>query len=65
MPANNPKLHHIIEQLCTTGCERVNEVIEILERQESIEETHQLNTQESEFVLLELKAIMAVYEQKP
>ena len=64
MPANNEQLQHIIEQLCTTGCERVNEVIEILERQESIEEMHELNTQESEFVLLELKTIMAVYDQE-
>lgn len=64
MPANNPKLQHLIEQLCTTGCERVNEVIEILEREESIEETRELSAEESEFVLLELKTIMAVYEQK-
>ena len=64
MPANNPKLQHLIEQLCTSGCERVNEVIEILERNESIEETRQLSAEESEFVLLELKAIMAVYEQE-
>ena len=64
MPANNEKLQHIIEQLCVSGCERVNEVIEVLERNESIKETHELNTQESEFVLLELKAIMAVYEEK-
>ncbi|MCK5003142.1 MAG: hypothetical protein KAS57_08955 [Gammaproteobacteria bacterium] len=64
MPANNPKLQHIIEQLCTTGCERVNEVIEILERQENIQETGQLSTEESKIVLHELKAIMAVYEQE-
>ena len=64
MPANNEQLQHIIEQLCVTGCERVNEVIEILERQESIEEMHELNAQESEFVLLELKTIMAVYDQE-
>ena len=64
MPANNEKTQHIIEQLCTTGCERVNEVIEILERQESIEETRTLNSEESQYVLQELKTIMAVYEQE-
>ena len=64
MPANNEKLQHIIEQLCTTGCDRVNEVIELLERQESIEETRELSTQECDAVLLELKAIMAVYDQE-
>ena len=63
MPANNPKLQHIIEQLCTTGCERVNEVIEILENQGSIEETRTLNSEESQHVLQELKTIMAVYDQ--
>ena len=64
MPANNEQLQHLIEQLCTTGCERVNEVIEILERQESVEETRELSAEESEFVLLELKVIMAVYDQE-
>ena len=64
MPANNEKLQHIIEQLCVSGCERVNEVIEILERNQCIEETNELSGQESAFVLLELKAIMAVYEEK-
>ncbi|MDH5388852.1 MAG: hypothetical protein OEY06_10435 [Gammaproteobacteria bacterium] len=64
MPPNNQKLQDIIEQLCTTGCDRVNEVIEILERQESIKETSELNEQECTIVLLELKAIMAVYEQE-
>lgn len=64
MSTNNEKLQLIIEQLCTTGCERVNEVIEILQRQESIEETSKLSRQESNIVLLELKAIMSVYEHK-
>jgi len=64
MPANNPKLQHIIEQLCTTGCERVNEVIDILEKQGSIEETRTLNSEESQHVLQELKTIMAVYDQE-
>ncbi|MES0328380.1 MAG: hypothetical protein ABUK13_09350 [Gammaproteobacteria bacterium] len=63
MNKHNEKLHDIIEQLCATGCERVNEVIEILECQGSIEETIQLSAQECDTVLLELKAIMAVYEQ--
>lgn len=65
MNKRNEKLQDIIEQLCATGCERVNEVIEILEYQGSTEETHSLNKQECDTVLLELKAIMAVYEQKP
>ena len=64
MPANNEKLKLIIEQICSSGCERVNEVIEKLQRQESIEETSKLSLQESNIVLLELKDIMSVYEHK-
>ena len=64
MPSKNEKLQLIIEQLCATGCERVNEIIDILEHQGSIEETNQLNKQECDIILLELKAVMAVYEQK-
>ncbi|MDH5612018.1 MAG: hypothetical protein OEY66_06135 [Gammaproteobacteria bacterium] len=64
MPHNNVKLQHIIENICSTGCERVYEIIAIMERRESIEETSQLNSQESEIVLQELKNIMAVYKQK-
>lgn len=63
MNKHNEKLQNIIEQLCATGCERVNEVIEILECQGSIEETNELSEQERDTVLLELKAVMAVYEQ--
>ena len=64
MPSNNPKLQHIIEQLCTSGCERVNEIIETLERQDSVEETSQLGIEERKIVLREIKAIMAVYQQE-
>ena len=62
---NNQQLQLLIEQLCSTGCERVNEIIEILENQGSIKETSQLSKQECDVVLLELKTIMAVYEEKP
>ena len=62
MPLNNKKLRPIIELICTAGCDRVNEVIEILEQQQKTEETCELNTQESELVLQELKAVMAVYD---
>lgn len=64
MLTNNQKLQHIIEQLCTTGCDQVNEVIEILEQQGGIEQTGELNEQEYTIVLLELKTIMAMYDQE-
>ena len=65
MPNNNKKLQQLIEQLCSTGCERVNEIIEILENQGSTNETNQISKQECDVVLLELKTIMAVYEENP
>ncbi|MDA3869067.1 MAG: hypothetical protein PF589_03805 [Gammaproteobacteria bacterium] len=61
---NNEKLQHVIDHICANGCEHVKEVIEILERHENSPETSPLSAQETELVLLELKAIMAVYEQK-
>lgn len=64
MPHNNEKLQYVIEHICANGCEHVKEVIEILGHKESIPETSPLSAQETELVLLELKAIMAVYEQK-
>lgn len=63
MPTNNEKLQHIIEQICTNGCDRVNEIIEQLEHNHCIDETSTLDKDESRIVLQELKAIMAVYEQ--
>lgn len=60
---NNEKLQHVIEHICANGCEHVKDVIEILERRESTPETSPLSAQETESVLLELKAIMTVYEQ--
>jgi len=63
MSTHNEKLQHIIEQICSAGCDRVYEIIEILEQQESIEETNALSQEESDIVLMELKTIMSVYEQ--
>ena len=64
MPGNNKKLQAIIEQICSTGCEQVNEIIETLERDESIEETKLLSAEECDIILHDLKSIMAIYEQQ-
>ena len=64
MPSNNNNLQDIIEQICSAGCERVNEVIEILDRNETVEETKQLSPENCKALLHELKAIMSIYEQK-
>ncbi len=52
----------IIESICELGCERVNEIIGTLECGNSVEETHALDKSDQQRVLLELKAIMAVYD---
>ena len=64
MPGNNEQIQLIIEQICVTGCDRVNEVIEILERDENIEETKLLSAEECDIILHDLKSIMAIYEQQ-
>ncbi|MDQ1363575.1 MAG: hypothetical protein QG652_1436 [Pseudomonadota bacterium] len=58
------KATKIIEQICNLGCNRVNEIIEQLERGERTDETNGLNREEIVSVLQELKAIMAVYRKR-
>ena len=64
MSTSNIKLQHIIEQICTSGCDRVYEIIDTLEQQNPTDETRELNSEETIIVLQELKTIMAVYKQK-
>ena len=53
----------IIESICEHGCERVNEIIDLLEAGETAAEVSELDKDEQRVVLLELKTIMAVYDQ--
>lgn len=64
MPSNNDNLQDIIEQICSTGCEHVNKVIEMLDRNEKVEEIRQLSPEDCKILLHELKAIMSIYEQE-
>jgi len=64
MSGNKEQIQLIIEQICVSGCERVNEVIEILEHNENIEETKLLSSKECDIILHDLKSIMAIYEQE-
>lgn len=63
----NPDLpQHVqsaIEAICELGCVRVNEIIASLESGNFITETAGLDKSEQDAVLLELKAIMSVYDQ--
>jgi hypothetical protein len=62
-PADPPAhIQSIIESICELGCDRVNEIIETLEGGNSVEETRGLDESDQLRVLMELKVIMAVYD---
>ena len=56
-------LQTIVETLCETGCQRVNEIIETLTKGADVKHTAALTEQERKQVLHELKKIMSVYDQ--
>jgi hypothetical protein len=51
-----------VEHICGLGCTRVNEIIDTLENGQDCEELEGVAYDHRERVLVELKAIMAVYE---
>ena len=53
-----------VESICELGCERVNEIIALIEAGKAVDEVSALNRDEQNRVLRELKAIMAVYDQE-
>ena len=55
------KITHCIEALCQKGCKEVARLILALERDEPVEEARELSREERQTVLVELKAVMAVY----
>jgi hypothetical protein len=62
-PADPPAhIQSIIESICELGCDRVNEIIDALECGNSVEETRDLDKSDQLRVLMELKVIMAVYD---
>jgi len=63
-PPVNPPAHvqSIIESICELGCDRVNEIIDVLECGNSVEETRGLDKSDQQCVLIMLKEIMAVYD---
>lgn len=60
---DQPKIAHCIEVLCQKGCKEVSLIILALERGEVMAETKELNENELQAVLQELKSIMAVYRE--
>lgn len=60
---DQPKIAHCIEVLCQKGCKEVSLIILALERGEVMAETQELDENELQVVLQELKSIMAVYRE--
>ena len=58
------KVNQCVEVLCKCGCEAVRATISNMEMGVELEQTRELDTQEAASVLNELKAIMAVYDDR-
>lgn len=61
---NHPEIARCVETLCLKGCKEVARLILALEQGESIMEIQTLGPDERQAVLDELKAIMAVYDER-
>jgi len=64
VPMDNPQIAQCIEQLCQCGCTDVRNTIAQLEAHQVVPQVEGLTAQERRVVLEELKAIMAVYDQR-
>ena len=60
---NSEKVTKVIEMICEEGCTSVNNIIIALEKGEPSKYTNDLDKNEVQLVLIELKEIMAVYER--
>lgn len=60
---NQHRINIIVEALCERGCLEVNSIIERLSAGDAVEGTTDLSDEERRQVLLELEAIMAVYDK--
>ncbi|NCA87736.1 MAG: hypothetical protein EOM92_02145 [Gammaproteobacteria bacterium] len=61
-PLTDPTLQGIVEAICAKGCRQVWRVLATWERGEFPVEARGLSDADREWVLAELKAIMAVYD---
>lgn len=59
-----PELDQHVAHICELGCTRVTEIIAALEQGQTTPETHDLLDSDRAQVLVELKAIMAVYNTR-
>jgi len=63
MPTSSLKINQRIEAVCEAGCEAVRASIKTLELGQKVALTDDLNAEEREQVLLELKSLMSVYDE--
>lgn len=63
-PLPGPQIDQRITQICELGCTRVTEIIAALEQGLTTPETHDLLDTDRAQVLVELQAIMAVYNTR-
>lgn len=61
---DNPQIAQCVEQLCQCGCSDVRNTIARLEAGQVVAEVKGLTAEERRLVLEELKAIMAVYDER-
>jgi len=62
MPTHSLKVNQRIEAVCEAGCDAVRASIATLESGNPVALTDDLNAEETQLVLRELKTIMSVYE---
>ncbi|HEY0635215.1 MAG TPA: hypothetical protein VGE00_07535 [Gammaproteobacteria bacterium] len=61
---DKPQVAQCVELLCQQGCSEVRAVITRLEANQTVAQVNGLDARERGQVLEELKAIMAVYDQR-
>lgn len=61
--SGNIDTSHYVETICELGCEQVRQVIGALENGQTTPHLPLLEPQQQQDVLVELKAIMAVYDR--
>ena len=59
---DHQKLAQYLEVICQSGCDSVNATIQAMENNQPTSITAQLQPEEQQIVLQELKAIMSVYD---
>lgn len=60
---NQQKIDDMVELVCSLGCKKTREIMDVLESGNSTPETINLDKKSRNILLSELSEIMAVYDQ--